>query len=123
MDSQGLPVKFIVLLAIGILILVLLVFFVYIGYSPNKNVISKENALNNCKELCVEDENYIMGRTGSPGIVDIPVNYNFKFCSVKYNIQGMGNGIKCDQLYTCVVQDADGDSCTISCNNNGGSCS
>ncbi len=121
MDAQGLSIKFIVLLAVGILVLVLLVLFIYIGYSPNKNVISKQNAINSCKELCIEDENIVMGRKGTIGALDYPLGYKFKFCKPTFNIQGMGS-VKCDQLYTCTLQDADGDVCTLNCTANGGGC-
>lgn len=115
MKSQGLSIRFIVLLTIGIIVLVLLALFILMGTSPGKNVVSRQNALNTCKELCVEDENLIMSRQGTPGVIDAPLGYKPRFCGPRFNIKGMGNGITCDQLYSCVLQDADGDVCTLNC--------
>ena len=115
MKAQGLSIRFIVLLVIGILVLVLIALFILMGTGPGKNVVSRQNALNTCKELCVEDENLIMSRQGTYGVVDAPTGYKPRFCNVRFNIKGMGNGITCDKLYTCNLQDADGDVCNLNC--------
>ena len=118
MEAQGISIRFIVLLAIGILVLVLIALFVFMGTNPGKNVVSRQNALNTCKELCVEDENVIMNRQGTYGVIDTPIGYKPRFCSPHFNIKGMGNGITCDRLYTCTLQDADGDVCNLDCSAN-----
>ena len=122
MEAQGLSIRFIVLLAIGILVLILIALFVFMGTNPGKNVVSRQNALNTCKELCVEDENMIMNRQGTPGVIDAPLGYKPRFCGPRFNIKGIGNDVTCDQLYSCVLQDADGDTCTLNCTVTGYGC-
>ena len=115
MKAQGLSIRFIVLLAIGILVLILIALFVFTGIGPGKNTVNRQNALNTCKELCAEDENMVMNRQGTTGVVDAPLGYKPRFCGPHFNIKGIGNDVTCDQLYSCTLQDADGDICTLNC--------
>ncbi len=107
MRAQGLSIKYIVLLALGILVLVLIIFMLYRVHTSS-NSINRENAINTCRELCVEAENIAVGSGGNPGKFNFPPNLGVpKYCTVTLNIGGENK--HCYEIYTCTLTDGDGD--------------
>ncbi len=107
MRAQGLSIKYIVLLALGILVLVLIMLMLYRVHTSS-NSINRQNALNTCRELCVEAENAAVGSGGNPGEFNFPPNLGTpKYCTVTLNVDGKST--HCYEIYTCTLTDGDGD--------------
>ena len=106
MRGQGLSVRYIVVLALAILVLIVVALMLYRSQGSS-NAINRESATNTCRDLCVQAENLVANAGGTPGIIDHPGIGEPKFCTVKLNINGQQEN--CYQVYTCRLVDADGD--------------
>ncbi len=116
MRGQGLSIRYIVVLAIAILVLVIVGLMLYRAQGSS-NAISRESAINTCRDLCVQAENVASGAGGTPGVFDKPaaLGNKPKFCTVTMNVDGKAQ--HCYNLYTCKLYDSEGDSITLNENN------
>jgi len=103
MKSQGLPINFIVLIAIGVFVLILVILF-FLSGSQQTSAVTQQSAYNACNSKCSAEIQYAqMGgtypKTSAP------------FCAVTYNIPGVGTNLRCSALISCKVNDT----CTLFC--------
>jgi hypothetical protein len=110
MRAQGLSIRYIVVLALAILVLVIIGLMLYRAQGSS-NAINRQSAINTCRDLCVEAENIAIGAQGTPGVLDYPSASKPKFCTVTLNVDGQQK--HCYELYTCTLTDAEGDSLTL----------
>ncbi len=122
MHAQGLSIRYIVVLVLAILVLVLVGLMLYRTQSSS-NAINRENAVNTCRDLCVQAENVAMGSMGDPATFDFPPNLDTpKYCTVVLNIDGEQK--HCYEIYTCTLTDGEGNTYLLDedgCNNWGAS--
>jgi hypothetical protein len=103
MRSQGLPINFIVLIAIGVFVLILVILF-FLSGSQQTSAVTQQSAYNACNSKCSAEVQYAqMGgtypKTSAP------------FCAVTYNIPGVGTAVRCSALISCKVNDT----CKLGC--------
>jgi len=100
--AQGLPISFIVLIALGVFVLLLVMLF-FLSGSQQASGVSQQAAYNACNSRCSAAIQYAQSggtypQTGS------------SFCSVSYNVPGLG-AKQCDALISCKVNDT----CILTC--------
>jgi hypothetical protein len=101
--AQGLPINFIVLIAIGVFVLILVILF-FLSGSQSTNVVSQQAAYNACNSKCSSEIQYVqMGGTYPKS--------SSPFCVANYSISGMTANVKCDSLIGCKVNDT----CILKC--------
>ena len=110
MRAQGLSIRYIVVLALAILVLVIVGLMLYRAQGSS-NAINRQSAINTCRDLCVQAENVAMGAQGTPGVLDYPSLGEPKFCTVTLNVDGQQK--HCYELYTCTLTDGEGDTLVL----------
>ena len=109
MKSQGLPINFIVLIALAILVLVIAGLFFFGGFTKSSTSIDVQTAVNNCNAWCLVDA---QKAKNDPNFNC--ATYNSTFCSKRINVTGMGS-VYCDEITSCTVVDYNGNTCTLTC--------
>ena len=108
--AQGLPVNFIVLIALAVLVLVLAALFFYGGFGSGSASINSQTAANRCNSLCLLDAQRARGMNET----DANAESDWNFCAETIDVSEIGT-VNCDQVTTCKVTLENGDPYTITC--------
>jgi len=106
MKAQGLPINFIVLIALGVIILVALILFFFSGFRTQG--ISTQSAINLCNVKCASEIQYAQSGGSYPHLSD--------FCSKSYFIDGKNKN--CNESVTCKVNST----CILTCDSDNAKC-
>lgn len=108
--SQSLPMSFIVLAVIGMLVLVMLVFFIYSTRQSAESSINPQKAYGQCDSKCVLEQQYA-SRGGSYPHTDS------QYCSLEQVVEGYGDSpVRCDEMEAyCSVDLRNGSQMYIDC--------
>lgn len=106
--AQGLPINFIVLIALGVLVLILVTLF-FLSGAQQTSAITSQAAYNACNSKCSSEIQYAQSGT-------FP-HSSSPFCTGSYSIAGMGTK-KCSDLISCRVSDT----CVLTCDGTTAKC-
>jgi len=126
MKSQGLPINFIVLAAVGIFVLILAVIFVISGGSSATAALSPQQVRNSCNTACVGLVQWAAGRATSLGnghafaASQYGTDASKTYCT-GYTITGSSTPQKCPDIgVSCSVTFSDGTGCKVKCDPSAG---
>lgn len=108
--AQGLPISFIIIAAMGILVLVLVVMFMYSGFRTEG--VDRQKAVNECSSLCLLEVQWASTGGTFP-------KENSGYCKYQENVKGIGSNITCPDLVPCWVEDV---GCYLGCNGTTAEC-
>ena len=121
MRSQGLPINFIVLIAIGITVLVLILMFVLPTFTSGQAATTQTKATGECNARCAVETQYAAASGGTSSVDGFP-RTNSPYCNLIQTVPGIGQNLRCDALIPCTVEDKDGDTCKLTCSGSTAQC-
>ena len=126
MKAQGLSISFVVTAALAILVLVLAVAFVMGWFGSSQKTVSMQKAKSICNGYCNSITTAMSNIDCTTGIsdhekcvCDNATNAYKNYCGTPFKISG--HTYTCNQIAPCTVQDAVGNSISITCSYNASS--
>ena len=107
--AQGLPINFVILIALAVLVLVLAGMFFFGGFTSGGAAIDTQAAINRCNSLCLTDAQKAKGVMNPTAAAS--TNWNFCAC---VNLKNVGYKM-CDDVTSCTVVLGNSESYPIKC--------
>ncbi|HDQ59993.1 MAG TPA: hypothetical protein ENN30_02255 [Candidatus Woesearchaeota archaeon] len=110
--AQGLPINFIILIALAVLVLVLVGMFFFGGFTSGSSSVGTQAAINNCNSRCLTDSQKAVGMSLDEANAAL-TSKSFKFCH--YLEVDMIGHVACEDVTSCDVTLKDGSRFSIVC--------